>query len=131
MRNAQHYRDMLARNPDASIGFSLAARMVYASRHGACEDEDCGTDEWREIARDLKRRYGENLTVDEVRAEMKPGRRGENRIYTYLFDGEVELAKRLAAAEGLSLSSWIRMLILREARPTENKPSANDTEGRR
>ena len=71
MRNAQHYRDLLDRNPSAGIGFSLAAAAVYAARFGFCEAEQHGTDEFRDIARDLRARYGENLTTDEVRREMK------------------------------------------------------------
>jgi len=70
MRNAQHYSRLLDQNPGAQIGFSLAASAVYAARFGSCEAQDRGTDEWRKIARDLKSRYGESLSVDEVRAEM-------------------------------------------------------------
>jgi hypothetical protein len=71
MRNAEHYRDLLDRNPNASIGFSLAAAAVYAARFGVCETEDRGTPEFREIALCLKSRYGETLTPDEIRLEMK------------------------------------------------------------
>lgn len=70
MRNEQHYRRMLEQNPNASVGFTLAAAMVYAARYGACEPVDHGTEEWKTIARRLKSEYGENLTVDEVSAEM-------------------------------------------------------------
>jgi len=70
MRNEQHYRRMLEQNSNASIGFTLAAAMVYAARYGICEAEHHGTDEFKNIARRLKSEYGENLTVDEVSAEM-------------------------------------------------------------
>ena len=33
MRNAEHYRDLLDRNPNASIGFSLAAAAGYFACH--------------------------------------------------------------------------------------------------
>lgn len=70
MRDANHYRRLLDENPNAQVGFTLAASAVYAARYGSCEAADHGTDEWREIARDLKARYGENLDADEVRSEM-------------------------------------------------------------
>ena len=71
MRNKQHYLDMLDNNPNASVGFSLAAAGVYAARYGVCEAEHHATEEWKAIARALKSKYGENLTVDEVRAEIE------------------------------------------------------------
>jgi hypothetical protein len=70
MRDKQHYLDMLDQNPGAQVGFTLAASAIYAARYGSCEAADHGTDEWREIARDLKSRYGENLDTDQVRSEM-------------------------------------------------------------
>lgn len=70
MRNEQHYRRMLEQNQNASIGFTLAAAMVYAARYGACGPEHHGTDEFKTIARRLKSEYGENLTADDVTAEM-------------------------------------------------------------
>ena len=75
MRNEQHYRNMLERNPNASVGFTLAACMVYAARYGYCEDEQRGTDEWATIARRLKSEYGESLEPDQVRAEMDSANR--------------------------------------------------------
>ncbi len=69
MRNVQHYRKMLEQNAEADIGFTLAARMVYAAYYGICEDEHC-TDEWKAIARKLKSNYGETLTVQEASSEM-------------------------------------------------------------
>lgn len=62
---------MLAENPSASVGFTLAAAMVYAARYGVCETDHHGTDEWKTIARRLRAEYGETLTVTEVTAEMK------------------------------------------------------------
>jgi len=70
MRNEQHYRRMLEQNPNAGVGFTLAAAMVYAARYGVCEPADHGTEEWKTIARYLKSKYGENLTVDECSTEM-------------------------------------------------------------
>jgi len=71
MRDKQHYLNLLDQNPDAQVGFTLAAAAVYAARYGSCDPADHGTNEWREIARDLKSRYGESLDGDQVRAEMK------------------------------------------------------------
>jgi hypothetical protein len=70
MRDAAHYRDMLNRNPNASVGFTLAAAAVYTAKYGICEAEQHSTPEFREIALSLKRKYGETLTADEVREEM-------------------------------------------------------------
>lgn len=70
-RDKQHYLKLLHENPSAQVGFTLAASAVYAVRFGSCEPADHGTDEWRNIARDLKALYGETLSTDEVRAEMK------------------------------------------------------------
>ena len=75
MRNEQHYRALLARNPSAGVGFTLAAAAVYAARYGFCEAEQHGTDEWKTIARRLKSEYGETLTVDEVTHEMDAANR--------------------------------------------------------
>lgn len=71
MRDARHYRRLLDNNPNASIGFTLAASAVYAERYGVCEAEHHSSEEWKQIARNLKADYGETLTPDEVRAEMK------------------------------------------------------------
>ena len=70
MRDAKHYKKLIQSNPDATINFSLAASAVYAARFGTCEAEDRGSDEWRGIALDLKRRIGEELTAEDVLAEM-------------------------------------------------------------
>lgn len=70
MRTKQHYEIMLNENPGTSIAFALAADMVYAAIHGQCDVSDHIEQEWRNIARSLKNKYGENLTVDEVRSAM-------------------------------------------------------------
>ena len=70
MRNEAHFRSMLKQNPAASIGFTLAAAMVYAARYGVCEAEDHSSDAWKTIARRLKLEYGETLEPDQVSAEM-------------------------------------------------------------
>jgi len=71
MRNKTHYLNLLAQNPSAQVGFTLAASAVYAARHGNCDDAERGTNEWADIARDLRKRYGESLDADQVRAEME------------------------------------------------------------
>ena len=71
-RTHQHYLRLLSQNSSSAIGFPLAAQAVYAARHGAFDAnaDDHDQDEYCSIARDLKQRYGENLTVEEVRKEM-------------------------------------------------------------
>jgi hypothetical protein len=70
MRNEQHYRNMLAQNPNTSVGFILAAAMVYAARYGAWDREHHSTEEWKNIARKFKSEYGETLDTDQVSVEM-------------------------------------------------------------
>lgn len=70
MRTEQHYRQMITQNPSASFGFTIAAAMVYSARYGVCEAEHHATDEWKDIARRLKSKYGEELTGEEVSEEM-------------------------------------------------------------
>ena len=71
MRDANHYRGLIHSNPGASIGYTLAAAAIYAARYGKCEADERGTDEWKQIARDLKARYGENLSAADVLREME------------------------------------------------------------
>jgi hypothetical protein len=73
MRAKKHYEDMLDKNPNASVGFTLAADMVFAARHDIIHRaDDHGGEEWKTIARNLKSKHGETLTGDEVRHEMAP-----------------------------------------------------------
>ena len=73
MRTKRHYEKMLAENPNTSIGFTLASDMIYAARHDVINRADAhAADEWRDIARTLKQRYGENLSVNQIRHEMSP-----------------------------------------------------------
>ena len=72
MRDKNHYLSMLDANPSASVGLLLAARAVYAARYGDADERTINEnhDRFSEIARELRSRYGENLTADEVRYEM-------------------------------------------------------------
>jgi hypothetical protein len=74
MRTRKHYENLLSSNPNSTVGFSLAAQAVYAAKYGGYPgpNESDGTDvaAWKSIARELKSKYGENLTADDVRAEM-------------------------------------------------------------
>jgi hypothetical protein len=73
MRTKKHYEDMLNKNPNTRIGYTLAADMVFAARHDVIHRSEAhGSDEWRTITRNLKSQYGEALTVDQVRHEMSP-----------------------------------------------------------
>jgi len=71
MRTKKHYEKMLSENPTTSVDFSLAADMVFAARHGSINrGEDHEGAEWRTIAKKLKRKYGENLSVSQVLCEI-------------------------------------------------------------
>ena len=70
MRTKNHYEKMLSENPNTSIGFTLAADMVYAAINDTCDVADHIEQGWRDIARKLKSKYGDSLNVDEVRREM-------------------------------------------------------------
>ena len=74
MRTKKHYENMMNQNPNATVGFSLAAQAVYAAKYGNYPgpNESEGTDvsAWEQIAHSLISKYGENLTADEVRSEM-------------------------------------------------------------
>jgi len=70
MRDEQHYRRMLAGNPGASIGFTLAAAMVYAVRYGCIGAGDRGSEAFRRIALRLRSQYGEYLSNEEAGDEM-------------------------------------------------------------
>jgi hypothetical protein len=60
MRNAQMYRDILNKDPDALIPVNLAASACYAARFGYCEEEQHQTEEWQLIYLGLRVKYGEN-----------------------------------------------------------------------
>lgn len=73
MRTKKHYENLLRENPSTTLGFSLAADMVYAARHEIIRRADAHLgEEWRNIARMLKSKYGENLTVEQVHLETTP-----------------------------------------------------------
>jgi hypothetical protein len=74
MRTKKHYENLLNQNPNTTVGFTLAAQAVYAAKNGTYPgpNESDGTDiaAWKSIASELKSKYGENLTVEQVRDEM-------------------------------------------------------------
>lgn len=116
MRTKQHYEKLLNRNQGATIWFSLAAQAVYASRQGSFDPNDDNYDDdlWRTIALKLKRKYGENLTVEQVKSEMDspapmklfpailPATTHE-RLRSYAFEHNMSMAEivRQATAEWL------------------------------
>lgn len=112
-RDAAHYRDLLSRNAGASVGYTLAASAVYAARHGECEAEHHGTEEWGGIARDLRRRYGEDLTVSQVLAEMeRPHEPRTRTIRLRVSEAEYAAITDAAGGLGLGLSEYIRSVAI-------------------
>jgi len=115
MRNKKHYESLLSSNPNTTIGFSLAADMIYAAGHDIINRAEAhGGEEWREIARSLKRKYGENLNVDEVRREMASVQSPLSSIIIRNVPESVRRGlKSRAAAEGKSMQGVILELITR------------------
>lgn len=75
MRDTKHYRAMLDSNPNANVGRTLAAHMVYAKLHGHCDDEERSSEEVANISRRLKRKYGDELTHSEAVYEFENAER--------------------------------------------------------
>lgn len=71
MRDAAHYRQLLDSNPNAMVNLTLAASAVYAARNGQFDNGDASTEEWKTVYRELKGKYGENLTPEQARKEME------------------------------------------------------------
>ena len=66
MRDANHYRRLLAKNAGAGVGFTLAAAAVYAAEYGLCEAAHRSSRQWRQLARRLRDEHGEELSADTV-----------------------------------------------------------------
>lgn len=66
----RHYRDMISDNPRATVGFVLAARAVYAAKHGAFDTKDDDTPRFRRLACEMANKYGQSLTTTEMKFEM-------------------------------------------------------------
>jgi 3-dehydroquinate synthetase len=66
MRDKRHYQNMMSGNHNATVGFSLAADAVYASRYGSCDASDHQKTEWRQIAGELRSEYGDNIPASTV-----------------------------------------------------------------
>lgn len=116
MRDKKHFLRLLNDNPNASVGFSLAAAAIFAARNGTCEPNDHSTTEWKAIARRLRATYGENLAVDEVLAEMdapsdEDERRTEDLTRVRLTPSERAQLDELVKASGLNESEFVRRKI--------------------
>ena len=70
--DAGNFREMIADNPNATWGVSLAANAVYASKYGYYGDKlgHRRDERWVRIARHLRDTYGESLDGEELLAEM-------------------------------------------------------------
>ena len=119
-KTADHYKHLLFSNPNAAVGFTLAAQAVYAARNGEFNPnaEDHNDEEYRTIARELKRSYGENLTRDQVEAEMNTSPTTELRIRNVPNDVHAAL-KHMAVDERLSLNSLLLHVLYRAVRQTK------------
>lgn len=112
-RTKQHYIDLLDKNPNATIGFTLAAQAVYAARNGVFDAnaEDHNYEAFRAIARGLKMKYGENLTVEQVRSEIAGGQDTID-IRVLNVPGDLHRAFKIRCAqEGVSLTAQVIRLI--------------------
>lgn len=69
------YMYLLHRNTEATFGYAWAARAVYSIMYGDTKQEMLELEDARyaTIAQDLLLRYGENLSVNDVRKEMTKG----------------------------------------------------------
>ena len=113
MRTKKHYENLLDKNPNASVGFTLAAQAVYASRNGVFDNnsDDFNDEEYRKIALGLKKKYGDNLAPDEVRREMKKSKPGVELIIRNVpLECRQEL-KSKSALEGKSMNAVVLELI--------------------
>jgi len=113
MRTKQHYENLFAKNANATIGFTLAAQAVYAARNGVFDAnaENHNYEAFRAIARMLKMRYGENLTVEQVRNEMAGGQDTVD-IRVLNVPGDLHRAFKIKCAqEGISLTAQVIRLI--------------------
>lgn len=111
-RTLAHYKKLLSSNPNATVGFTLAAQAVYASRHGEfnANSDDHNDEAYRGIARDLKHKYGENLTREQVETEMSAPETTEIRIRSLPVSVHIGL-KHMAADERVSLNTLIVRLL--------------------
>jgi hypothetical protein len=66
----KHYRDIVYDNPHATVGFVLAARAVYATRHGSFDTRDGDTPRFRRLACEMANKYGQQMTTEEMKFEM-------------------------------------------------------------
>lgn len=119
VRDKKHFLRLLSQNPTASVGFTLAAAAVFAARNGTCEPSDHTSAEWKAIARRLKSKYGDNLAVDEVRAEMDTPAETDERRTADLTRVRLTLTERaqldeLVESTGLSESEYVRRKLFGE-----------------
>lgn len=113
MRTRKHYDDLLSKNTNTTIGFTLAAQAVYAAKNGVFDHnaDDFNNDEYRDIARALKQKYGENLSTSEVRREMENfSQTGAMITRNIPRDLQREFKSR-CAAEGISQQGKIVQLM--------------------
>lgn len=73
MRTHTHYTDLMQRNPNTSVGLSLATQAVYAAVHGSFDanSDDHDREYYRNTYQRLQRKYGETLGADDVLNEMQ------------------------------------------------------------
>lgn len=71
IRDATHWHKVLRGNPNASVGLTLAARMVCAALGSHTTATPTGLELFRKVHRQLKQEFGEQMIPDDVRAMME------------------------------------------------------------
>lgn len=64
------YLELREEISSTNISLALPTCAVNAARHRRCDVNERGNRQWREIASYLQTKYGQDLTADQVRAEM-------------------------------------------------------------
>lgn len=109
MRTKQHYIDLLDKNPNTTVGFTLAAQAVYAAKNGSF-DSDTGDNAYRKIARSLKQKYGENLTVEQVKTEMEG--QPEMKQFPVILPADMhETVRRISFDRKISMAEIVREAV--------------------
>ena len=110
-RDKQHYVKMFSKNPGTTIWFNLAAQAVYAATYGVF-DSNYNHEAYRAIATEIKQKYGEYLTVEQVLAEMETEKAATTTIIVRKMPKQLHREfKACCAQDGISQQDKIIELI--------------------